>query len=378
LSLSVDVEATRAALLALFFLVVSFIIAANSFATTERKQTLTNFLIIYGLAMALFALVQYFTWNGRFYWFRPLTSQASSPFGPFVNRNHFAGYMELLVGLPVAMLLTGAAHRDSRLFYGFAATMMALAAIVSLSRGGMISLAAEMAFIGIISAGRVDKGKDNGNNRQSRLTLFGVLRPAALILIIICSISAGIFWIGPDRVVDRVTGKNTSGQAQPAETFFSSRGWIWRDTLAMIGANPFAGVGLGAYETAYPIYSKDDGAIVLGKSFAVDRAHNDYLQVLADCGVAGAALAVWFIVLIFQAVNRGKQSHDPLHRALAIGGGAGIFGLLVHSLVDFNLQLPSNALLFLLLTAAVSQAGAKASATVHEAGGQGRSLRGLR
>jgi O-antigen ligase len=134
----------------------------------------------------------------------------------------------------------------------------------------------------------------------------------------------------------------------------------------MIGANPFIGVGLGAYETAYPIYSKDDGAIVLGKSFAVDRAHNDYLQVLADCGLVGAVLAVWFIVLIFQAVARGRQSRDPLCRALAIGGGAGIFGLLVHSVFDFNLQIPSNALLFLLLTAAVSQAGAKVSATARE------------
>lgn len=374
LSLSMDVEATRATLLALFFLIVSFVIAANSFASQERKQTLTNFLIIYGLAMALFALVQYFTWNGRFYWVRTLTSNASSPFGPFVNRNHFAGYMEMLVGLPVAMLVTGAAHKDSRLFYVFAATMMALAAIVSLSRGGMISLAAEMAFIGIMSAGRVTRSEE----RVNRSTLSSVLRPAALILVIIGSISAGIFWMGPERIVDRITNQNTSGTAQRAETFFSSRGWIWRETLRMIGENPFTGVGLGAYETAYPIYSKDDGAIVLGTSFAVDRAHNDYLQVLADCGVVGAALAVWFIVLIFQAVARGKQSRDPLCRALAIGGGAGIFGLLVHSVFDFNLQIPSNALLFLLLSAAVSQAGAKISATARrDVGRRSASLTGV-
>lgn len=362
LSLSMDVEATRATLLALFLLVMSFVIAANSFASAERKQTLANFLIIYGLAMALFALVQYFTWNGRFYWIRPLTSPASSPFGPFVNRNHFAGYMEMLVGLPVAMLVTGTARRDSRLFYVFAATMMALAAIVSLSRGGMISLAAEMAFIGIMSAGSANRSVD----RVNRSRLSSLVRPAALILVVIGSISAGIFWMGPERIVDRITGQNPSGAAQSTETFFSSRGWIWRETLRMIGANPFIGVGLGAYETAYPIYSKDDGAIVVGKSFAVDRAHNDYLQVLADCGVVGAVLAVWFIVLTFQAVARGRQSRDPLCRALAIGGGAGIFGLLVHSVFDFNLQIPSNALLFLLLTAAVSQAGAKLSATARE------------
>lgn len=377
LSLSMDVEATRGTVLALFFLVVSFLIAYNAFASPERKHTLASFLIIFGFSMALFALVQYFTWNGRFYWLRPLTSPASSPFGPFVNRNHFAGYMEMMVGLPIAMIITGAAHRDSRLFYMFAATMMALAAIVSLSRGGMISLAAELAFIGIMSAGRV-RCENQRNMSQSRFTLFGVLRPAALTLVIICSISAGTLWIGPERVVDRIAGQKPGGEAQSAETFFSSRGWIWWDTVAMIGANPFTGVGLGAYETAYPIYSEDDGAIVLGKSFAVDRAHNDYLQVLADCGIVGAALALWFIVLIFKAVARGMASHDPLRRALAIGGGAGIFGLLVHSLVDFNLQLPSNALLFLLLAAAVSQAGAKVSATEREGIGRGSaSLTGI-
>jgi O-antigen ligase len=368
IGLSMDIEATRVTVLALFFLVVAFLIASNVLEDTERLRTLATFLIIYGVAMALFALIQHFTWNGRLYWFRPLTSPDSSPFGPFVNRNHFAGYMEMLAPLPIAIIITRAAPRDSQLLYVFAATMMSLAAIVSLSRGGMISLAAEMAFIAIMGAGRVSRSESLIDSRR-RFRLARSLRPAALVLLIIGSISAGIFWAGPERIVDRITGQNTSGQAQRAETFFLSRGWIWRETVAMIGANPILGVGLGAYETAYPIYSTDDGSIALGKSLSVDRAHNDYLQMLSDCGVVGAALAAWFIVLIFRAVVRGKRSHDPLRRALAIGGGAGIFGLLVHSLVDFNLQLPSNALLFLLLSAAVSQAGAKLSATSREFGG---------
>jgi O-antigen ligase len=359
--LSMDIEATRATVLALFFLVALFLIAANHLDDSERRRTITTFLIIYGVAMALFALVQHFTWNGRLYWFRPLTSEATSPFGPFVNRNHFAGYMELLAPLPIAMVITRAAPRDSQLLYVFAATMMSLSAIVSLSRGGMISLAAEIAFIAIIAAGSGNRSESHTDAR-SRLKMSRSLRTAALILVVIASISAGIFWAGPERIVDRITGETTSGRAQRAETFFTSRGWIWRETVAMIGANPFLGVGLGAYETAYPVYSADDGSMVLGKALSVDRAHNDYLQVLSDCGLVGGALAAWFIILIFRAVARGKSSHDPLRRALAIGGGAGIFGLLVHSLVDFNLQLPSNALLFLLLSAAVFQAGAKKSA----------------
>ena len=355
--LSLDIEATRATVLAVFFLFVWFLLSVDVLEDKQRRHALVAFLIVYGVVMALFALIQHFTWNGRLYWLRPLTSGASSPFGPFVNRNHFAGYMEMLAPLPIAMIITRAGRRDSQLMYVFAATMMSLAAVVSLSRGGMISLVAEMIFIVIIGAGRVNQ------TRSSKAA--AVLRPAALIVLLIGSISAGIFWAGPERIINRITGQGTA-EAQRTETFFSSRGWIWRETVTMIVANPILGVGLGAYETAYPIYSSDDGSSVLGKSLSVDRAHNDYLQILSDCGVVGAALAVWFVVLVFRAVARGKQSHDPLRRALAIGGGTGIFGLLVHSLVDFNLQLPSNAALFLLLLAAVTQAGARKSANMRE------------
>src|SRR5215467_4676253 len=133
--LSLDIEATRIAILALFFLVVAFLVAANHLDDPDRLQKLLKFLTVYGVAMALFALVQHFTWNGRLYWFRTLPSSEATPFGPFVNRNHFAGYMELLAPLPIAMIITRAVPRDSQLLYVFAATMMSLAAIVSLSRG---------------------------------------------------------------------------------------------------------------------------------------------------------------------------------------------------------------------------------------------------
>jgi O-antigen ligase len=125
----------------------------------------------------------------------------------------------------------------------------------------------------------------------------------------------------------------------------------------MIRANPLLGVGLGAYDTAFSIYSQSDGSI------RVPQAHNDYLQVVADCGIVGGLIALWFIVLAFRAVARGAQSHDPIYSGLAIGTGAGLFGILVHSVFDFNLQLPSNALLFLLLSAVAVRVGTAARAT---------------
>jgi O-antigen ligase len=167
------------------------------------------------------------------------------------------------------------------------------------------------------------------------------------VAVIAAAIAAGILWVGPDAVVDRIAEGSDARQ----ETFFSSRGWIWQDAIAMIGANPFLGVGMGAFETAYPRYSRQNGSVTVGE------AHNDYLQVLADCGIVGALLALWFIVATMRAVGRAIRSRDPYLSGLALASGAGIFSILVHSLFDFNLQLPSNALLFLFFSAIASNIG---------------------
>jgi len=169
---------------------------------------------------------------------------------------------------------------------------------------------------------------------------------------IVAVISVGIFWIGADPLISRVNQGQLSSGDPLKESFFSSRGWIWRDTISMIGANPVLGVGLGAYETAFSMYSKSDG------SLRVPQAHNDYFQVVADCGIVGGLIALWFIISVFRSVARGTRSQDPMISGLALGSGAGIFAMLVHSLFDFNLQLPSNALLFLLLAAVAVQIGA--------------------
>jgi O-antigen ligase len=346
MSLSKNVGYTRAAVTVLIFLLICFVIGSNFFSSRERLATLGHFLVIYGMAMALFGLVQHFAWNGRFYWLRP--TEATSPFGPFANHNHFAGYMELLIPVPIALILARAVRAELRVLYGFAAIVMGVAAALSLSRGGIISVAAGILFLALMSARLPERQNESGRKRR----LPGIASRAAVVIAIILLITAGIFWMGADPVINRVAQVQPTASNVQKESFFSSRGWVWRDTLAMISANPVLGVGLGAYETAFSIYTKSDG------SLRVPQAHNDYLQVVADCGIVGGLIALWFIVSLFRGVARGTRSRDPLFAGLALGGGAGIFGMLVHSLFDFNLQLPSNALLFLLLSAVVTQIGA--------------------
>lgn len=337
-TLSMDVEATRGAAAMIFFLFVSFLIAANHFDTRDRLRMLANFLVIFGLALAVFALIQHFTWEGKMFWVRPTDSAGTG--GPFVNRNHFAGYMEMLIPIPIALALSRAARGESRLFWVFAAAIMGIAEVASLSRGGMVSLAAGLLFLAVMTARQ--KHNSHSPKQESRLSL----RPAYLIVLMLGAIFVGVIWIGAESdILSRLSDDPlTTSQV-------TDRRGVWADTLTMFRANPVLGVGLGAFETVYPIYGQANGSLV------IQFAHNDYLQVLSDGGLVGGVLALWFIAAIFRSFAGGLKSPEPTVSAFALGAGAGIFAILVHSLFDFNLQIPSNALLFLVLCAVVSSIG---------------------
>src|SRR5262249_37041487 len=119
-------------------------LAANFLTGAGRLLTLTRFFTCFGAALGIFGLVQYFSGTSSVYWLRHAEASA---FGPFFNRDHFAGYMELLIAIPVALIVTRYIHGEKRFAYGIAAIFMGIAAIFTLSRGGMISIIAEMIFI---------------------------------------------------------------------------------------------------------------------------------------------------------------------------------------------------------------------------------------
>jgi O-antigen ligase len=244
------------------------------------------------------------------------------------------------------------------MFYGFAAALMAMTIVVSLSRGGIVSLLAGIVFVAAMSARHERKHRRRAeaelNNERSfvaRRSLPAVKR-FGLAAALVFAITLGVIWIGAEGIINRAAdsihdlkGGDTLGQ-------LFSRTEIWKDSWKMFREHPITGVGLGAYQTVFPIYARHNGMLV------VNYAHNDYVQALTDGGILGAGLALAFIVLILRAVARGMKSDDPMLRALAIACGGGIFSILVHSLFDFNLQIPSNALLFLFLSAVVSHIAA--------------------
>jgi O-antigen ligase len=163
---------------------------------------------------------------------------------------------------------------------------------------------------------------------------------------IIGAIATSLFWIGADPVVNRIVDNR--------ETLASSRTWIWGGAWNVFMAHPVTGAGLGSFQTVFPQRTQYDGSWGY-----VAQAHNDYLQVLADGGIIGGVLMIWFMVLVLRDIFRGVRSSDPLLAGIALGCGGGIVALLVHSLIDFNLQLPSNSMLFLLLCSMVAYCSQK-------------------
>ncbi|HEU0184804.1 MAG TPA: O-antigen ligase family protein [Blastocatellia bacterium] len=368
-SISLDPEATRLATEVLLVLLIAFLLSANFLAKAPALTWLRNFLIFFGLALSVFGLIQRFTWNGKYYWVIEPSSQMSSPFGPFVNHNHFAGYVEMLAPIPVALILRRAVRGELALVYGFAAAMMGLAVIMSLSRGGMISLVAGMMFVIAFGfrgterqRGREAEGQRDEGRRRPFIPTFPIPSAASRIgamIVMLFTIGAGVWWVGADPVIRRIektgSARNSANPNHRGETFYQSRGWIWRDTAAMIHDRWALGVGLGAYGTAYPIYNSQDGMLL------VEQAHNDYLQVAADAGILGAVIAVCFIFLVIRDVMRASRHVSRSISGTAIGAAGGMFALFVHSLFDFNFQIPSNALLFLVLTSVVSQTASEAT-----------------
>ncbi len=108
---------------------------------------------------------------------------------------------------------------------------------------------------------------------------------------------------------------------------------------------------MGAFSVVYTRYDSRNGL------FRLEQAHNDYLQVLSDGGIVGAALGLVFIIGLFRLGFARRESHDRFRRGVATGALAGCFAVLVHSFFDFTLHTTSNALLFLILAALATMNG---------------------
>jgi O-antigen ligase len=159
----------------------------------------------------------------------------------------------------------------------------------------------------------------------------------------------GVGWVGGERVVSNFQNAGTDFSEQEMhDNINTSRKEIWSATWQMAKAHPLAGVGIGGYWIGISKYHRASGEIT------PQQAHNDYLELLASGGVIGCALVVWFMVVFIRKAANSLKTADTYYRATTIGALAGIFGVAIHSFVDFGLHMTINALLlFALIVIAV-------------------------
>jgi O-antigen ligase len=339
-TLSLDPNSTRLVLVQLSTLLIYFAATLVFVDTPHRLQLLVRTITVFGFLLAILGLTQSFTSPTKVYWFRELNQ--SSAFGPFINRHHFAGYMELTIALPLGLLFAGAVDKEKRIIYLFVAGLMGVALVMTASRGGIISLVAEIFFLMIVTA---IWRKPSERRRRKKHRVKFVLGRLGMTGALLVALFLGVVLLGGEfsinRLIDSVnTNDPTTGRAH-----------FWAVTLDIIKAHPYLGTGLGAFGVIYTKYDSRNGL------YRLEQAHNDYLQVLSDAGIIGAVLAFSFVALLFWKAIVRAHSRDDFRRGVALAALSGCFAVLVHSFFDFTLHTTSNALLFLVLAAIATMNG---------------------
>ncbi|HMT08240.1 MAG TPA: O-antigen ligase family protein [Pyrinomonadaceae bacterium] len=324
-----------------------FSVSLSTVDSAARIRKLVGVILVFGFIFAFFSILQSFLSPGKIYGIYERVG--AFPFGSFVSRNNFAAFMEMLIALPLGLLLSGAIERDKRLIYITAIGLMGVALVLSGSRGGLVAMLAGVVLLIMITT-RASGGKKL------------VLR-IAMSVVMLGVIVGGSYYIGGDSSLTRIAETTTSKDVTTDRTH------IWGITLKIIGANFPLGAGIGAFAQAYTPFDDRSGLE------RVEQAHNDYLQVLADAGIVGAAIAGFFLFVLFRTIKRNIARENKFRRGVAIGATAGIFAILVHSIFDFVLHTTSITLLFILLLVLLVASGRKYDDDVPNDDDRGQSRR---
>jgi O-antigen ligase len=311
---------TRVELLRFSAYFIIFFLTAQAFRERDDLVKLTWFLVLLGFSVGLLGIIQFFTSPDTIYWIRILP-EGGTVFGPYVNRNHFAGFVELVAPVGLALLVFRGMRRELFAITGLLTIIPVGALILSGSRGGIVCFGFEVAVLALLA--RTHKG----------------LRGATMIAVAFVGMAsiALIAWLGAGKAIERFS------KTRIGDVTLSRRASMFRGAEHIFLDHPVNGVGLGTIVTVFPSYDTGyDGRVV-------DHVHNDYIEALAETGILGGLCGVAFLWLLFTGARKSftaEQGH--FSRALHAGAIAALCGILLHSCVDFNLHIPSNALLFLL------------------------------
>ncbi len=294
--------------------------------------------VVLGLAFleAVYGIVQSLIPSLGVLWVGYVKAYLGDARGTYINRNHFAGFMEMTLPLGLGYTLAmGTWHKkvsiktlissdrpNFQFFLSIGLTVMVLALLLSRSRAGI--LGGVLGFLTFVLMMRSSTGELPRS--------FWVITSVIIGMVAFYSLKIGI-----DPVLERFLriSKDTS------------RLDIWRDSLVMIKDHPF-GIGLAATREVFPVYNTTNFSDV--RFFYL---HNDYLQLLAEAGWLGfGALVGGFSVFLAKSLLKIRKMQlraDPLRFFLAVGALSGLVSIAFHSFFDFNLHMPANCIYFVML-----------------------------
>jgi len=301
---------------------ILFFLSTQVMRGGPRLRNVGLFLACFGFLVAILAIAQGGTATEKVYWL--FQSESGSPlYGPYPNHAHYAGLMEML--FPIALVFgMGLEFRlQARMLLFFAAIVMSGSIFLAASLGGILSLFGQLALLAIIAL----RGRRRSQLWRSALGLLLLLSLFAVML-------------QPTTLEERL--QHWKSKSEQMEV--TGRLAIVRDSMAMVVKRPIVGYGLGTFIEVFPRHR------TFYTNSIVNAAHNEYVQVSVEMGVAGLILVLALIALLFrQALRKSLGWQHDFEAAMALAALIGCSGILIHSLCDFNLQIPANAALFSVL-----------------------------
>jgi putative inorganic carbon (HCO3(-)) transporter len=342
-ALSIDPKLTRiglAAFVALAMLSIGLARALGRASVTALAFGIAGI----GLVLAVFGLIQRSTGTLKIYGFWSPVHHPYQIYGPFVNRNHFAGWMIMAIPLAIgvafaAIASAGKAKRTdwrNRILWlaspdgnrfawaTFCVFAMGVALMLTLSRSGIAVFFVTMGIVAVVLMRRLRAG----GRRAARTLAVSIIAVVAL---------GVLAWTGLEPIVNRfATGQSISGRLPG-----------WTGAIRIARAFPVTGSGINTYRTAMLYYSTraPDGPYW-------DTAHDDYLQVAAEGGLLVVIPVVIAIVVVAREIRRRlREDHDDRVYWIRAGAAIGMIAIALQELVDFSLQIPGNAVLLAVLCA---------------------------
>jgi O-antigen ligase len=346
-SLAPFIHPVRMSMVRLTVYVLFFVGLAQMLTSTKRIRAAILCILLLGSFEALYGMIQTFSGNEHIWWIKKIHYRGDVT-GTYVNRNHFAGLMEIIIMLAtvyvgalterrkktaspfaqrsplrarLARLLKGEAGFNKRVLVLFSAVVMGLGLLFSASRGAMLGAAGGLLCMGTLFVFR------RGHRRKGLIVLFFFLLTSVYAL-----------RMGVEQPLERFRTFDAS---------FEVRARYAQRAFQLFQEFELAGVGVGNFRFAYAKFQAPEDT----KAF-IDHAHNDYAEFLAEAGIIGfSILCLGLLYYLFQIGRLWARRHDPFAVTLGVAPLAVMTAIGIHSYSDFNLHYMTNVLMILAVMA---------------------------